>query len=104
MVDWKKIPKIDAHIHLMPKDVIAANRGNGDPFVEHASLMVDPSDLLSDLHAETSVYTYVPADLVALKELPHVNVNSTDKEVYVREAMVKPLEALSEAMSEASGS
>ena len=76
---------------------------NGDPFVEYASLMVDPSDLLSDLHAETSVYTYVPADLVALKELPHVNVNSTDKEVYVREAMVKPLEALSEAMSEACG-
>ncbi len=25
MVDWKKIPKIDAHIHLMPKEVIDAN-------------------------------------------------------------------------------
>ena len=25
MVDWRKIPKIDAHIHLTPKDVIDAN-------------------------------------------------------------------------------
>lgn len=25
MVDWKKIPKIDAHVHLLPQDVIDAN-------------------------------------------------------------------------------
>ena len=27
MVDWSTIPKIDAHIHLMPPDVIEANQG-----------------------------------------------------------------------------
>lgn len=26
MADWKKIPKIDAHIHLLPQDVIDANK------------------------------------------------------------------------------
>lgn len=30
MIDWKSIPKIDAHIHLLPPDVIENNRGN-DP-------------------------------------------------------------------------
>lgn len=34
MLNWKEIPKIDAHVHLMPEDVILANQGNGDPFVD----------------------------------------------------------------------
>lgn len=34
MVNWKEIPKIDAHIHLLPDDVIQANCGNGDVFVD----------------------------------------------------------------------
>jgi len=34
VVDWKILPKIDAHIHLMPPDVIAANQGHGDRFVD----------------------------------------------------------------------
>lgn len=38
MVDWKQIPKIDAHIHLLPEDVIAANSGGGDPFVDYGSV------------------------------------------------------------------
>ena len=35
MVNWKEIPKIDAHIHLLPDDVIRANCGYGDPFVDY---------------------------------------------------------------------
>ena len=35
MFDWKEIPKIDAHIHLLPEDVIAANSGYNDPFVDY---------------------------------------------------------------------
>ena len=35
MVDWKKIPKIDAHIHLLPQDVIDANKGYSDRFVDY---------------------------------------------------------------------
>ena len=38
MIDWKSIPKIDAHIHLLPPDVIENNRGNGDRFVEYGSV------------------------------------------------------------------
>jgi len=37
MIDWKRLPKIDAHIHLLPEDVIDANRGCGDTFVEYGS-------------------------------------------------------------------
>ncbi len=33
MVDWKRIPKIDAHIHILPDDVITANQGVDDPYV-----------------------------------------------------------------------
>lgn len=38
MVDWKSIPKIDAHIHLLPEDVVQANSGYGDPFVDYGSV------------------------------------------------------------------
>ncbi len=38
MVDWKNLPKIDAHIHLMPEDVIQANQGYSDPFVDYGSV------------------------------------------------------------------
>lgn len=37
MINWKEIPKIDGHIHLLPDDVIQANRGCGDPFVDYGS-------------------------------------------------------------------
>ena len=37
MPDWRSIPKIDAHIHLLPPDVIAANQGYGDRFVDFGS-------------------------------------------------------------------
>ena len=29
MIDWKRIKKIDVHIHLMPLDVIEANKEYG---------------------------------------------------------------------------
>ena len=38
VVDWKQIPKIDAHIHLLPNDVISANSGYDDPFVDNGSV------------------------------------------------------------------
>ena len=39
MVDWKQIPKIDAHIHLMPDDVIKANSDYDDTFVDNGSVI-----------------------------------------------------------------
>ena len=38
MVDWKRVPKIDAHIHLLPDDVIKANSGYNDPFVDYGGV------------------------------------------------------------------
>ena len=38
MVNWKELPKIDAHIHLLPDDVIRANSGCGDPFVDYGGV------------------------------------------------------------------
>ncbi len=38
MIDWKTLPKIDAHIHLLPPDVIESNRGSGDRFVEYGDV------------------------------------------------------------------
>ncbi len=54
MVDWKAIPKIDAHIHLLPEDVIVANRGNGDPFVEYGSA-ADYIQLTQENHIEAAL-------------------------------------------------
>ena len=34
MIDWKNKKKIDAHIHLMPPDVIEANKEYGDNFID----------------------------------------------------------------------
>lgn len=38
MVNWKEIPKIDAHVHLLPNDVIRANSGCGDAFVDYGGV------------------------------------------------------------------
>lgn len=38
MVDWRKIPKIDAHIHLTPKDVIDANIDYDGRFIVNGSI------------------------------------------------------------------
>lgn len=38
MVNWKELPKIDAHIHLLPDDVIRANSGYGDSFVDYGGV------------------------------------------------------------------
>ena len=38
VVDWKQIPKIDAHIHLLPDDVIHANAGCDNPFVDNGGV------------------------------------------------------------------
>ena len=53
MIDWRSIPKIDAHIHLTPEDVIYANRGNGDPFVEHGSVY-DYAAIMERYHIEAA--------------------------------------------------
>ena len=38
MIDWKRIKKIDAHIHLLPQDVIDANKEYSDKFVDFGDL------------------------------------------------------------------
>jgi len=53
MTDWKVIPKIDAHIHLMPPDVIAANQGYGDRFVDFGRVE-DYLALMERFHIEAA--------------------------------------------------
>lgn len=50
-IDWKAIPKIDAHIHLMPEDVIKANSDCGDRFVDNGRVR-DYLTIMNDYHIE----------------------------------------------------
>ena len=54
MVDWSTIPKIDAHIHLMPPDVIEANQGCGDKFADFGSVS-DYQRLMERYHIKAAV-------------------------------------------------
>lgn len=54
MVDWSTIPKIDAHIHLMPPDVIEANQGCGDKFADFGSVS-DYRRLMERYHIKAAV-------------------------------------------------
>lgn len=38
MINWKEIPKIDAHIHLLPYDVIKENIDCDDPFIKNGDV------------------------------------------------------------------
>lgn len=38
MANWKKLIKIDAHIHLLPNDVIEANKEYNDKFVQYGNI------------------------------------------------------------------
>lgn len=51
MVNWKEIPKIDAHIHLLPEDVIRANRGQGNTFVDYGGVC-DYLDIMDENNIE----------------------------------------------------
>lgn len=53
MVNWKTIPKIDAHIHLMPLDVIEANQGFNDKFVDYGSVN-DYLKLMDKYHIDSA--------------------------------------------------
>ena len=53
MVNWKSIPKIDAHIHLMPPDVIEANQGFNDKFVDYGSVN-DYLKLMDKYHIDSA--------------------------------------------------
>lgn len=53
MVNWKTIPKIDAHIHLMPPDVIEANQGFNDKFVDYGSVN-DYLKLMDKYHIDSA--------------------------------------------------
>lgn len=51
MPDWKEIPKIDAHIHLMPPDVIEANKEYHSCFIDFGSAQ-DYLALMEQYHIE----------------------------------------------------
>lgn len=53
MDNWKTIPKIDAHIHLMPPDVIEANQGFNDKFVDYGSVN-DYLKLMDKYHIDSA--------------------------------------------------
>lgn len=53
MTDWRTVSKIDAHIHLMPPDVIAANQGYGDKFADYGSVS-DYYRLMEQYHIEAA--------------------------------------------------
>lgn len=54
MFSWKELPKIDAHIHLLPDDVICANRGCGDPFVDYGGVS-DYLRLMKEYNIEKAI-------------------------------------------------
>ena len=53
MLNWKIIPKIDAHIHLMPPDIIEANKNCGDKWVDFGSVD-DYLKLMDKYHIESA--------------------------------------------------
>lgn len=76
---------------------------NGDPFVKKADLIINPNDLMTDLKENRTIYHYEPSDLVALDMLPHVNINSDNKKVYLREQVIEPLKDMCTTMTLVSG-
>ena len=85
-------------------DQLQAFFTQGDEFVEGAKLLTNPSDPMTVLTDQVSLYRYVPNDLTKITSFPSVNINQTaSKEVYVREAVIEPLAKMAEALTQASG-
>ena len=55
MVDWRKIPKIDAHIHLTPKDVIDANIDYDGRFIVNGS--IDDYEKIMKTYTQDCLFT-----------------------------------------------
>ena len=71
MIDWKRLPKIDAHIHLLPEDVIDANRGCGDTFVEYGSAQ-DYLTLMEQYNIEQAIIEELSIDTLSSRYFRYI--------------------------------
>ncbi len=62
-----------------------------NPYLNHASIVMDPSSLLALIDESESLYRYVPKGLVAIDDLPHVSMLEGKSEIQVQEELVEPL-------------
>lgn len=76
----------------------------GDPLVKNAAIVVDPSAQHLVLTSTMSVYTYVPKDLVAISDVPYVNLINDDEQLYIKSEVMEPLKNLCIAAEEINGS
>lgn len=70
-----------------------------DEYVEGASLVVDPQDLLSVIHENETLYRYVPKNLVPIEDVPVVNPQNHE-DIYVRNETFDALTLMCEAAYE----
>lgn len=70
-----------------------------DEYVQNASIVANPSAMYVMIDQNESLYTYVPKDLVEIKELPYVSLIEGKNDIYVKKEVKEPLMQLCEDIS-----
>lgn len=73
---------------------------SANEYIKNATITQNPSNILTVLHNEDSLYSYEPKDLVSVSELPSVSMVDDVTEIKVREEVVEPLHNLCKGLSE----
>ncbi len=72
---------------------------DGDVFTQNKELICDPSDILTMVDKNDTLYLYEPKDLVSINDLPH-RFSISGNNIMIRKEVVQPLHDLAKAMEE----
>lgn len=72
----------------------------GEPNIENAKLIPNPSYMYTRIEKNQTLYTYEPKDLVSINELPHDSIVPKANDITIKKEVVKPLKQLLEAAKE----
>lgn len=67
-------------------------------YVKNATVVANPSSLYTLIKESESLYTYVPKDLVEIRELPHVSLVG-DSDILIKSEVMEPLQSMCNDLS-----
>lgn len=67
-------------------------------YVKNASVAVDPSSMYTLVKENESLYTYIPRELVEIRDIPHVSLVDGESDIQIKSEVIEPLQQMCEEL------
>lgn len=67
-------------------------------YVKNASVAVDPSSMYTLVKENESLYTYIPRELVEIRDIPHVSLVEGESDIQIKSEVIEPLQQMCEEL------